>query len=145
MKNENKTNNLIYKIGINPEEVVFEEVLQDIDNLLNRKPSKRHTILRSLVLEFILTIFFAGVGVPAIFRKRKLFGFSVQIIFAINLTVFLLFWIWQGFILSALLYVFELGIMTSKIIIFARSRNYGKKFAKIFDEITAEEKVYSEI
>ncbi|HEY8391023.1 MAG TPA: hypothetical protein VIL26_08800 [Clostridia bacterium] len=129
-----------YKANFSEElELDSKEIEQDIEYLLPftqgfekksniTKSDKKRTILSALIIEIVLTLFFGMIGIPAIFKKEKLHGFIMMVISAISLFVLLEFHFWYLLIIVGILYVWEVTMSISRIVLYLRGNKYFKEY-----------------
>lgn len=129
------------------EQPTIDEITQDLEYIMplaeefdninqdsKKNKNKNKTIFRALILEFVLTLFFGFLAIPAIFKKEKIYAIILLVTNALALAIFFQFGIWYLLLLSGLLYFLEVSWCVSRIIVFLRGKNYFKKFNSNFEQ-----------
>ena len=122
----------------------IENISKDVEYLLplaeefeekdfSSKQNKHKTVFRALIIELILTLCFGAIGIPAIFRKEKRYGFIMMFISAFSLFIFLRFGFWFLLLIAGFLYFWEIALSVSRIVFFLRGNKYFKKFKSNFE------------
>ncbi|HHW89515.1 MAG TPA: hypothetical protein GX745_01245 [Clostridiales bacterium] len=129
------------------EQPAIDEITQDLEYIMplaeefdnisqdaHKSKNKNKTIFRELILEFVLTLFFGFLAIPAIFKKEKIYAIALLVINTLALITFFQFGVWHLLMLSSFLYLLELSWSLSRIIVFLRGKNYFKKFNSNFEQ-----------
>lgn len=117
----------------------------DYDEISTVKTSKNELFIRHSIINLILTIIFGGIGIPAIFYRRKLFGIIVMSAGIISLIVGLAFNFWYLLIINCIMYLFELAWSIHMVVICFYNKKCVKKFSIKFNQKIDDTNIFTEL
>lgn len=120
------------------DDVLFGDIIEGAESGADSRKYKKTTILKSLMIEFVLTLLLGYIGIPAMFRRNKVYGLAkFGIALGAVLTLFY-FRSWVIMIPAMFLYALDLGIVVSRLVIFYKGKKFAKRFSSDKDESVAE-------